>query len=85
MLVPWLALHWTVAVIRALASLLFASASVQLSAAGLVGYFALLGTGMLAARRSLPLIGSGLSRLGNALRSSKAVIATAKPIHSCCD
>ena len=48
MLIPWLALHWTVAVIRALASLPFASASVQLSAAGLVGYFALLGTGMLA-------------------------------------
>ena len=84
MLIPWLALHWTVAVIRALASLPFASASVQLSAAGLVGYFALLGAGMLAARRSLPLVGPSLSRLGNALRSSKAVTAAASLLLVAC-
>ena len=84
MLIPWLALHWTVAVIRALASLPFASASVQLSATGLVGYFSLLGTGMLAARRSLPLVGPSLSRLGSALRSSKAVTGAASLLLVAC-
>ena len=47
MLIPWLALHWTVAVYKRWPSLPFASASVNLSAAGLVGYFALLADGML--------------------------------------
>ena len=84
LLIPWLALHWTVTVIRALASLPFASASVQLSAAGLVGYFALLGAGMLASRRSLPLVGPSLSRLGNALKSSKAVTGAASLLLVAC-
>ena len=55
-----------------------------LNAAGLVGYFALLGTGMLAARRSLPLVGPSLNRLGNALKSSKAVTATASLLLVAC-
>ena len=56
----------------------------QLSAAGLIGYFALLGTGMLAARRSVPLINPRLNRLGNALKSSKAVTGAASLLLVAC-
>ena len=84
MLIPWLALHWTVAVVQTLAALPFASASVNLSAAGLVGYYALLAVGMLVRRPTVPLVGSRLSRLRGALGSSKMLTSTATLLLAIC-
>lgn len=69
--VPWLALHWTVAVVQALAALPFASATVNLGLAGLWSYYGLIGLLMLSGRPALPLVGAGLQRLRGALGSSK--------------
>ena len=84
MLIPWLALHWTVAVVQTLAALPFASASVNLSAAGLIGYYALLAVGMLVRRPSVPLVGSRLSRLRGALGSSKTLTSAATLLLAVC-
>ncbi|HSN77763.1 MAG TPA: ComEC/Rec2 family competence protein [Anaerolineae bacterium] len=69
--IPWLALHWTVAVVQALSSLPFASAEVDLGLAGLWATFGLIALLRLASRPSLPLLGGALHRLQGALLSSR--------------
>lgn len=76
-LVPWLALYWTVLVVEWLAPLPFASLNADLSAAGLAGIYGLLAVGMLSSRPALPVLGSSLQRVRQALTSSAAITATA--------
>jgi predicted membrane metal-binding protein len=69
---------------RLMARLPFASASVNLSAAGLVGYYALLAVGMLVRRPSIALVGSRLSHLRSTLGSSKMLTSAATLLLAVC-
>jgi competence protein ComEC len=69
--IPWLALHWTVAVVQKLSPLPFASLEVNLGVVGLWSYFALIGLLMASGKPSLPLVGAGLQRVKSALSSAR--------------
>lgn len=75
--IPWLALHWTVLVVEALAQLPFASANVHLSLAGLWGYYGVIALLVLASRPALPLVGNTLHRLRAAASASRLNTLTA--------
>ncbi len=75
-LVPFAALHWTVAVVQTLAPLPFASRQVAVGPAALVTYFAGIAGLLASARPTLPLLGSLMNRLRTALTSSAAVTGT---------
>lgn len=76
--IPWLALHWTVLVVRALASCPFASAQVHLGVAGLWGYFGLVGLLLLARHPSFPLLAAVVRRIKRTVASSRmtTIVAT---------
>ncbi len=76
-LAPWLALHWTVLVVQALAALPFASVEVHLGVAGLWACFGVIALLALSSRPSLPLVGSALPRLKGALTSSRSTTLAA--------
>ncbi len=69
--IPWLALHWTVAVVRALAALPLAAAPVSLGAGGLWGCYGLIALAALSGKPSLPLLGDALHRLRAGLASAR--------------
>jgi competence protein ComEC len=75
--IPWLALHWTVTVVEALAKLPFASANVNLGLAGLWACYGLIALLMLANRPALPLAGGALQRLKGILSASRLSTLTA--------
>jgi competence protein ComEC len=83
-LVPWLALHWTVLVVKALAPLPMAALDVDLSPAALLGFYGLLATGMLSTRPALPFLGSWLQRLRQAFASSTSTTLAAAGLFAIC-
>lgn len=70
--IPWLCLHWTVAVVKALAPLPFAAVKIRVGLPALWGYYGLLAAGMTSSRPSVPLLGTALQRLRSWLTASAA-------------
>lgn len=70
-LIPWLCLHWTVAVVQLLARLPFAATALHSGVIGLWGSFALIAALALSGKPRLPLLGNRLHRLRGVLGSSR--------------
>jgi beta-lactamase superfamily II metal-dependent hydrolase len=83
-LVPWMALHWTVLVVKALAPLPMAALNVDLSPAALLGFYALLAMDMLSSRHTLPFLGPWLQRLRQAFVSSTSTTLAAAGLFAIC-
>ncbi|MFN2169257.1 MAG: ComEC/Rec2 family competence protein, partial [Anaerolineae bacterium] len=76
-LIPWLALHWTVAVVQWLAPLPFAAANVTVGLPALWGFYGLLALLILSSRPTIPILGTLLQRARGTLSSSTTVTTMA--------
>ncbi|MEA3334825.1 MAG: ComEC/Rec2 family competence protein [Chloroflexota bacterium] len=83
-LIPWLALHWTVLVVKALAPLPMAALNVDLSPAILLGFYGLVAAAALSTTPSLPLLGSRLQRVRQGLASSTSTTMAAALLFAIC-
>lgn len=79
-LIPWLCLHWTVAVVQVLAALPFAATTLHVNVFGLWSYFGLLALLAASGKARLPVIGNRLQRLRAALTTSRTTSLAASAL-----